>query len=307
MFRDGAGAIRAIANRCPHRFAPLSEGSLRNGVIQCGYHGLEFDGQGRCVNNPHGAVTSAISVTAYPVIERHQAAWIWLGNGVPDESRLPDLSFIDETPDTARFFGYMDTAANYQLLTDNILDLSHADYLHPNSLGGMMTNAKTRMKQEHETFSIEWLAEDCVAPPAFYSMVPPPARADIWTNVRWHAPALMVLGTGANHAGSPRDPTNEAFTLHNMTPATPSLTHYFFCTTRKFQVEDAGFNQVLGTLITQAFVTEDKPMLEKQQACMGTTDLWSLKPVLLNIDSGPVKVRRLLANMIQAERAQSGA
>jgi vanillate O-demethylase monooxygenase subunit len=88
-----------------------------------------------------------------------------------------------------------------------------------------------------------------------------------------------------------------------MTPASATRSHYFFCTTRKFNVEDAQFNEILSGLITGAFRSEDKPMLEKQQRVMGTADLWSLKPVLLGIDAGAVKVRRMLGRMIAAEHS----
>jgi phenylpropionate dioxygenase-like ring-hydroxylating dioxygenase large terminal subunit len=307
LFRDSNGTLSAIEDRCPHRFAPLSAGTVQDGVVRCGYHGLGFDGRGRCVLNPHGAITSAMQVRHYPVVERHQAAWVWMGPKEADPSLLPYLNFIDEAPATAKFTGYMDTAANYQLLTDNILDLSHADYLHPHSLGGIMTGAKTTMREENQEFIIEWLSSNCVPPPAFLSMVPPPERADIWTQVRWRAPAVMVLGTGANPAGKPRDAAKEAWTLHNMTPATSVRSHYFFCSTRKFNVYDANFNRMLCDLITEAFRSEDKPMLEKQQRAMGTADLWSLKPVLLGIDSGAVKVRRLLEKMIEAEQCPNSS
>jgi phenylpropionate dioxygenase-like ring-hydroxylating dioxygenase large terminal subunit len=304
LFRNATGAVCAIDDRCPHRFAPLSAGILREGIVRCGYHGLGFDGQGQCVLNPHGAPSGALRVKSYPIVERHQAAWIWMGSGAADHALLPALDCISETADTAKFFGYMDTAANYELLTDNIMDLSHADYLHPSSLGGIMTCAKTSTRETNGEFIIEWLSNDCVPPPAFRSMVPPPARADIWTEVHWRAPALMILGTGANPAGAHRDPAMQAWTLHNMTPATPASTHYFFCSTRKFKVEDGQFNQILCGLITEAFRAEDKPMLEKQQRSIGAADFWSLKPVLLSIDTGAVKVRRLLAKLIEAENRE---
>ena len=301
LFRGPSGAVSAIDDRCPHRFAPLSAGTLKQGAIHCGYHGLGFDGQGRCVVNPHGAIPATMRVRSYRVVERHQAVWIWMGAGIPDEAPLPALDFIDQTPDTAKFFGYMDTAVNYQLLTDNILDLSHADFLHPTSLGGIMIGAKTSMRQEGAAYVIQWLSEDCIPPPAYRSLIPPPSRADIWTEVRWQAPAVMILGTGADPTGAPRDPSRQATTLHNMTPASPTRTHYFFCSTRKFNVHDAAFNQVLSGLITEAFENEDKPMLEKQQRAIGTREFWSMKPMLLNIDIGAVKVRRMLADMIDAE------
>jgi phenylpropionate dioxygenase-like ring-hydroxylating dioxygenase large terminal subunit len=303
MFRGSDGALCALHDRCPHRFAPLSAGLLKDGAIRCGYHGLTFNGRGQCIHNPHGGITSAMGVRAFTVRERHGAAWVWMGAAEADESLLPELCFIDNTPDSARHFGYMETAANYQLLTDNIMDLSHADYLHPNSLGGIMTGAKVSTGEANGEFRIQWQSNDCIPPPAFRSMVPPPARADIWTEVRWRAPAVMILGTGANVAGAERNPANESTTLHNMTPATLTSSHYFFCITRKFNVEDRAFNQMLGTAISNAFSSEDKPMLEKQQASIGSAEFWSLNPVLLNIDSGAVKVRRLLSQMIDKEQA----
>ena len=55
FFRAPDGTASAIEDRCPHRFAPLSRGRwLPSGRIQCGYHGLEIDGSGACVYNPHG-------------------------------------------------------------------------------------------------------------------------------------------------------------------------------------------------------------------------------------------------------------
>ncbi len=38
----------------PHRFAPLGMGILKGDAVRCPYHGLEFDGSGACVHNPHG-------------------------------------------------------------------------------------------------------------------------------------------------------------------------------------------------------------------------------------------------------------
>ena len=53
-----------------------------------------------------------------------------------------------------------------------------------------------------------------------------------------------------------------------------------------------------------AFTMEDKPMLHDVQQSMGTTDLWSLKPLLLSCDVGPVQARRVLARLIKEEQEQ---
>lgn len=302
FYRGADGAPAALLDRCPHRFAPLSAGRVEGDVVTCGYHGLAFGTDGTCVRNPHGPVTQAMRVRSYPVVERHTALWIWMGDPVAaDPAAIPDLSFIDDTPEPARIAGYMPTQANYQLLTDNILDLSHADYLHPTTLGGIITGSKARSYEKGDKVFAEWLSHDCEPPPAFKAMVPE-GKADIWTEVVWSAPALMVLGTGAKPTGVPRTPADESYTLHNMVPETATTTHYFFCSTRRFLVDDAAFSTYLRKVLAQAFQGEDKPMLEKQQARMGTDDLWSLKPILLPIDAAAVRVRRKLDKLILAER-----
>src|SRR4051794_6661097 len=79
LFRATSGTSVALADRCPHRFAPLSKGKLVEDAIQCPYHGLRFDTDGRCVYNYHGPVPKAASVHRYPMMERYGVAWIWMG------------------------------------------------------------------------------------------------------------------------------------------------------------------------------------------------------------------------------------
>jgi phenylpropionate dioxygenase-like ring-hydroxylating dioxygenase large terminal subunit len=301
IFRPAEGQISALHDRCPHRFAPLSAGHIEGGTVTCGYHGLAFNAHGDCVRNPHGGITKAMHVRRLPVVERHKALWVWFGDEPARPDDVPNLSFIDETPAQATIASHMRVAANYRLLTDNILDLSHADYLHPTSLGGMMTNAKNTVTSMGDKIKVVWEAINCDTPPAFQAMVPPPSKADIWTEVVWTAPAVMVLGTAGKPTGVPRTPADESYTLHCMTPESATSSHYFMCNTRRFLVNDAPFSAQLRSALTHAFEHEDKPMLEKQQQRMGTDDLWSLKPVLLGIDNAAVQARRMLDKLIARE------
>jgi len=302
LWRERSGRVAALLDRCPHRFAPLSAGVITDNRVTCGYHGLTFDGTGACVHNPHGGLSKALTVTSFPVIERHTALWVWLGT--PEQANadlIADLSYIDVAPENARIAGYVPTKANYELLTDNILDLSHADYLHPTSLGGMMTSAKTTVRVEDEQVVVEWDARDCVPPGAFRTLIPPPQRGDIWIQVRWSAPAVMTLATFAAPTGTARTAQGTALTLHNMTPETARSTHYFFCNTRPYLTEDVDFSEQLRRALTHAFAHEDKPMLEKQQERIGDDDFWALGPVLLSVDAAAVRVRRILQHLLEAE------
>lgn len=305
LFRT-AEAVGAILDRCPHRFAPLSVGRVEDGAIACGYHGLAFNGQGRCVRNPHGPIVGGMQVRSFPVVERHCAIWIWMGEAaLADPALIPDLSFIDDTPETARLLFSMPTKAGYRLMTDNIMDLSHADYLHASSLGGVITDAKTRVFKRNGGIVAEWLNKGCTAPGLFQRKVPSPAKADYWIEVEWHAPAVMMLGTAVVPAGQTKCYEDDIYALHSMTPETATESHYFVCATRRDWVDDAAFSAMLRPALEAAFVGEDKPMLEAQQRRMGSSEFWSLKPVLMQIDSASVQVRRALDALIAREQAEA--
>ncbi|WP_162248219.1 MULTISPECIES: Rieske 2Fe-2S domain-containing protein [unclassified Sphingomonas] len=81
LYRDVEGQARAMVNRCPHRFAPLSLGKRIGDAIQCPYHGLHFGPDGRRVHNPHGdGAVPDIGVQAFPVREQHKLIWAWMGS-----------------------------------------------------------------------------------------------------------------------------------------------------------------------------------------------------------------------------------
>jgi nitrite reductase/ring-hydroxylating ferredoxin subunit len=58
-----ANQIVAYEDVCPHAYWPLSEGSVRDGVLECPGHGWEFNAEtGRCLNAPSYCLTK-ISTT----------------------------------------------------------------------------------------------------------------------------------------------------------------------------------------------------------------------------------------------------
>jgi vanillate O-demethylase monooxygenase subunit len=246
-----------------------------------------------------------MKVTHFPVVDRHTALWIWIGDPAQaDQSRIPDLSYIDRTPDTARIVGYLPVKSNYELVTDNILDLSHADYIHPHTLGGMIGCSKATTRTDGEDLIAEWEAINCDPPPSFRYEIPPPMKGDIWIQARWSAPAVITLAGFGAPTGSPRTAESTSLTLHSITPETASSSHYFYCSTRPYFTDNTDFTAMLGGYLERAFSTEDKPILEKQQMRIEGADFWSLHPILLSIDTAAVMARRKLEQMI-ANEAQS--
>jgi len=308
FFRKPDGRVAALDDRCPHRFAPLSAGKLceEGAALQCPYHGLRFDGNGRCVHNPHskGSIPTAARVASYPVEDRHGLLWWWPGApALANPDLIPDYSAIAGAHPDGSFRGYLPTRCHYELLVDNILDLTHADYLHAGTLGnGSLTRAKAHITDVDErTLNVTWLSSGERAPPAFAAHLRhPEERTDQWTEVTWTAPGNMLLHVGATLLGEDRSQGVDVLTAHVATPETGSSTHYWFWATRTFAVS-AAENARIRSFVEYAFAQQDKPMLEAQQQNMDGADFWALKPVLLPSDAAAVRVRRKLAKLMESQ------
>jgi len=307
FFRTGTGEIRALTDRCPHRFGPLSMGQLQaDGSLQCPYHGLRFDSSGACTHNPHGdgSLPKAAKVQAHAALARHGLIWWWAGPAEQaDAALIPDYSFAPRAHPDASIRGYMPTQCDYQLLADNILDLTHADYLHGSALGsGALTRTQPSVADhDARSMTITWLSNGDKAPPAFDMHLAQQGQpTDQWTEVTWTAPSNLLLHVGATLHGQPREAGVDSFNLHLATPETTGRCHYWYWSTRTMAI-DPQSNAFIRGLVTNAFSNEDKPMLEAQQRRIGSADFWSLKPVLLPGDVGAVRARRKLTALIEAE------
>ena len=93
MFRSGDG-ISCLTDRCPHRSAPLSGGTVVDGTIGCPYHGWRYGSDGACTRIPQLAdptrVPAKARATTFTCTERYGMIWVALeeprwampGNGV---------------------------------------------------------------------------------------------------------------------------------------------------------------------------------------------------------------------------------
>lgn len=311
LFRNEEGQVQALMDRCPHRFAPLSKGSVINGVIQCAYHGLEFKGDGACHRNPHGdgRIPRGAVVRSYPVVERHSIVWIWMG--VPDHAdpgSIPDFRSMD--PET-RWVGkdYLLARAEYQLETDNILDLSHIEYLHPGTLGSdAVKAAESDVVQEGNTVYSRRLTRNERLMPSLEERygIPEGQLVDRWLDTRWDAPAVMELWVGVAPAGGPDPRANGKRVpfVHLFTPESATTTHYWFGTSYPRRMGEEGRLRAESDVkyLRGPFESEDLPMLEAQQRAIGTQDFWAMKPVLLSGDAAAVRARRVLKAMMEAEQ-----
>src|SRR5262245_13208923 len=149
FFRQSNGAVAALRDRCAHRFAPLSLGRREGDCVRCMYHGLVFDAEGRCTEEPGREHPShGLKVRTYPIVERWKQVWIWMGDpALADPALIPDCHFQD-SPEWASIPAYIHYSADYRLILDNLLDFSHLTFVHATTLGGSASIAATRPKIE---------------------------------------------------------------------------------------------------------------------------------------------------------------
>lgn len=310
LFRDAAGTVQALFDRCPHRFAPLSMGRIVGDRIQCAYHGLEFDGRGACGRNPHGngAIPRTAQVRAYPVVERHSLVWIWMGDpALADPEAIPVFRSLDASKRHVAK-DYLLARAHYQLEVDNILDLSHIEFLHPGTLGSDAVNqSQTEVVQQGNTVYSNRLTRNERLMPSLEARygVPAGQRVDRWLDVRWDAPGVMELWVGYAPAGhaDPRKAGKAIPFQHLFTPQTETTAHYWFGTSYPLWMGDEARQRAESDIryLRQPFETEDLPMLEAQQQTMGGASFWDLKPILLPGDAAAVRARRVLDALIRNE------
>src|SRR5277367_3309708 len=99
LYRREDGSPVALDNRCAHRRLPLSLGRLVGDTVECGYHGLCYDANGVCIKIPGQTTVPDVRLRTYPLVERHNYLWIWMGDPArADLDLIPDFSRLD-SPD----------------------------------------------------------------------------------------------------------------------------------------------------------------------------------------------------------------
>ena len=306
FFRRSDNAPVALQDRCPHRFIPLHLGKLHDDVIECCYHGLQFDCSGKCVKNPHGdgKIPAAAKVRSYPVEERHGILWIWMGEREADANTIPAYPMLDAGAGFHLTKGQVHIGANYVLMGENLLDLSHVAFLHDGLIGSkQMVATLPVVREEGGVLHVDREMPGVDVPAVFDMLFRQDGKpVDAWQNMRWMAPGCYLLDAGVKAPGGPREVQGWYYGIHLLTPETSSTTHYHFASARPpGSVSDAATDTELARLRRIAFAEQDKPIVDAQQQVVGDKDLWAMKPVLLAVDVGPVRMRRTIERLVKEE------
>lgn len=312
LFRKQDGTVAAVADQCSHRFAPLSRGKVRGDHVECPYHGLRFDETGACVLNPHGSgrIAPALHIPAHTVVERHTLLWIWMGDAPADPARIPDFSHLDDdAPGIVSKRDWMIIDVDYRLMADNLLDLSHVNFLHDGLLGNpQMIDADTEIREDDDGTLYVTRTSYSVPPVAMFDLMyrNDGEPVDTWAEMRWNPPGHLRNHAGVCAPGADRSDGMTIVGSHLLTPIDAGRVMYHIAAVQLGGPppgdNDDAIAERLSTMRRFAFDEQDRPMVEAQQRAYdraGGPD--ALKPVMLSIDSGPLRARRILSSMIDAE------
>jgi vanillate O-demethylase monooxygenase subunit len=230
-----------------------------------------------------------------------------MGDRAADPAAIPDFSVIDDAPEahiTQR--DHILVQAHYQLISDNLLDLSHAIYLHD----GILSNednaaASVEVVEKDGAVTVSRFAPNARIPGLHKSYwVHATETADKFSSIRWTAPSTLLLKQGICKTGEAMDSGTGYYGVHLLTPVTERSTAYYF-TAIRFNVQtppsaDDALNEKLAVTRRFAFAEQDAPVIEAQQRAIDASAQPPV-PALLSIDAGPVRCKRILDRLIAAD------
>jgi vanillate O-demethylase monooxygenase subunit len=321
LYRGEDGRAHALEDRCVHRLAPLSLGRCEGDNLRCMYHGLLFAPDGKCVEIPgQEMIPARAKVRAYPLVEKHNALWLWPGDAaLADESLIPNFRGYGD-PAWAMEPGRMDYQAPARLIHDNLMDLSHIAYVHLNSFSG--GNVKTGAGFV-DTPTVMKTLPNGVRTSRFMLDMPvapggPSAPAlkrgdtmDVWTSYDFLVPGIFLQETARFYRGdysldADGAPQGEAvfrtFTCQAVTPLTEHTACYFFAYGP--WAADADRKSFFAELGYKAF-SEDRVMIEAQYKLIQASPDRRMMPMVM--DKGVVTYEGVVKRMLRAEAEGSAA
>ena len=275
--------------------------------IRCGYHGQLFEPGGQCIEIPgQEQIPAKARVAAFKVSERNQIVWIWMGEQAGSEptAPAPEISAHDD-PRYQYGGGVFHYDAPYQLIHDNLLDLSHLGYVHTKTIGGnpkLHMGAPTRVDSDGDRVRVvRWMKAS--EPPATYTAGWPfKGRIDRWQEIDFHV-SYLAIWTGAVDADSEslENPERGGFHMrgfHGITPETDTTSHYFWTMASSAHPDRPGTSELVCRQTEMTF-EEDRLIIEAQYRNM--CRFGSQKGIDIHVDAAPNRARRIIDRLTSQE------
>lgn len=306
LYRKQDGEAVAVNGRCPHRHFPLGKSKRVGDAIQCGYHGITFDAAGKCIFVPSQTkIPGVYSIPAYPLVERGLWAWIWMGDREKaDESLIPTLEEIDyDVPGLIpHAFFSMEIDGRYQLLNDNLLDLSHLSYLHGTSIG-TATDAETPELRDlnDRRLSSRRIMKNTEMTPILMAGTDYRGKIDRISGMDFYFPGFHSgIGDFTVADDEPRagEYLHKGRVWHAVTPSTLSKSLYFFAMTVTDLNKVEQSRDIVRKVLDEDILATVE--IEKIVSQLGEVP----KELMIKSDATAVQGRRVLQAMMDKEKAE---
>lgn len=306
LFRTQDGKAHALEDRCCHRSLPLSSGTMEPEGLRCGYHGLLFNGDGKCIEIPgQEKIPSKAKVMQYHIAEKDALIWIWFGDAQHSQPVEPPPSYeFHHHPDFMFGGDIYHYDAPYQLVHDNLLDLSHLGYVHLKTIGGnakIHMNAEMNVIQQGNSVKVVRHMLNSVPPPTYSAAYPFGETIDRWQEIVFH-PSHLEIWTGAveHNTEAVDDPARGGFHMrgfHALTPETEESCFYIWTMASN---PTSNCDEVMQKVIEQTKFTfdEDKSIIETQYKNMKRFGV--KKHIDIHVDVAPNRARRIIESLKQA-------
>ena len=153
-FRDSAGVVGLVGDKCPHRGAPMFFGRNEECGLRCVYHGWKFDAAGNCVDMPseppESPFKTKVNIKAYPTWEGGGAVWAYLGPR-GEMPPYPQFEWL-RAPSTHQRLSKTLENANFLQALEGGIDTAHSSFVHNNDLS---STAKLKNLNTHPRLEVE--------------------------------------------------------------------------------------------------------------------------------------------------------
>jgi phenylpropionate dioxygenase-like ring-hydroxylating dioxygenase large terminal subunit len=311
FFRKADGTLGALEDRCAHRHLPLSMGKVVADTLQCHYHGLRFNQDGKCVKVPgQDSIPSGARVKSYPVAERYHWIWIWMGDPVlADPAQITDFHWLQDSAWGAKT-SYLHVEANWQLVVDNLLDLTHLAFVHESTIGNaaLVENAVVKVQHDGDRVGVTRWMVDTPPPPTFVKVGGFTSHVDRWQIIDYTPPAFLRLDVGAcpTGTGAPEGRRTNGISMRNLnaiTPETDTTSHYFWGQCHDFDVNNAELTEKIFDQIHTAFL-EDVAVFQAQQRSLSQRP--NAPKVDILADAAAIQARRIISRLFAEEQEAQG-
>ncbi len=306
LYRTREGTPVVFEDRCCHRFAPLSMGRVEQDDLRCMYHGLKFAPDGRCIEIPgQQLIPQSACVRRFPAVESGGWLWVWMGGAEQADPALIPPSIALDDPGYRLKASQLDYAADYQLIDDNLLDLSHLSYAHEKTLGlgaPQWADERPRIIALERGVRVQrWLQNQV------RGYLRRDEMFDMWSTYDFLVPGIFLLRTAWYPTGTAerlqlKPPTEPPVFLRcdeqAVTPTTARTSRYFYATgARSAEIDQERVDKMFA--VVEAAFQEDKAIIEAQQVVIDRDPTRRMLPT--SFDGGPTQFRRILQTLVERE------